>query len=955
MNSPLPFDEDLNILFVSHDAARAGSQILLLDIMEWIKQHTRIRFKILLIRGGVLLDRFRDLADCLVVEEIRQKELIAAEIRKFTGDAITLVYANTVVSGRILEGLRYLNCPVVTHVHELEKSIKRFAGPEVMAKTIAFTDKYIAASPQVKENLVINHGIDAADIQVVNAFIKPQGAPPAETARMNARTSLGLPSDKKLVFGCGTLDWRKGADIFVELASWIKKNTTEKFHFYWIGPGGTDNYIDPGMEKSGPLKTFKQYLNELDVADTVSFLGERQNPRAFFQAGDIFALPSREDPFPLVCLEAANCGLPVVCFDGVGGMPDFVEDDCGFVVPYPKVEEMAGKIARLMREPELCRKLGNNGYGKLMDRHVVGIAVPHILNIISGNFLRRKDDVRGSTYQHKAAIGDTHNMTGSKINSGESPVTRPGVTENYSTQNRQASVQEERRNTADFDDPEAVRAIAFYLPQYHAIPENDEWWGKGFTEWNKVVRATPLFAGHYQPHLPTDLGFYDLRVPEVRAEQAALARRYGISGFCYHYYWFGGKRLLERPFEEVLNSGEPDFPFCLCWANENWTRRWDGMDQDILIAQKHSPEDDIAFIHSIIPAFRDPRYIRIHGRPLLLVYQPGLLPNASATAARWRKECEAEGVGNPYLCMIQSASSADPRLINFDAAVEFPPRNISISLRPTFPFKGKLGNYEELIETALRRPTPPFTWFRGVVPSWDNTPRRGEAGLVYHGSRPQLYDHWLSSIVQWTQENRAPGERLVFINAWNEWGEGCHLEPDDYFGHGYLEATRAVLQKQNSSSKGRLTADQIMLDAVAHLQAGRFKEAETLYQQVLVQQPNHPGALHVLGLLKYQNGDLQRALELIERAIAAKPDFAEAYKNAANIYAELDQLDNAINNYRQAIAITPDLVEAHVNLGMVYQTLQRPDEARRHYQIALEIKPDLDEVRGKLAEVTLSP
>jgi lipopolysaccharide biosynthesis protein len=502
---------------------------------------------------------------------------------------------------------------------------------------------------------------------------------------------------------------------------------------------------------------------------------------------------------------------------------------------------------------------------------------------------------------------------------------------------------------ADFDNPEAVRAIAFYLPQFHPIPENDEWWGKGFTEWTKVSRAAPLFAGHYQPHLPADLGFYDLRVPEVRAEQAALARKYGISGFCYYHYWFAGKRLLERPFADVLKSGEPDFPFCLCWANENWTRRWDGKDQEILIAQKHSPEDDLAFIRDIIPAFRDPRYIRIHGRPLLLVYRVGILPQPQRTAELWRRECMAAGVGNPYLCMVQTSDGVDPRTFGFDAAVEFPPLNISLLQRPTYPFKGNLGLYEDLIEAVLERPAPAFTWFRGVIPSWDNTPRRGEAGMVIHGSRPQLYDHWLTTAVRWTREHRGPGERLVFINAWNEWAEGCHLEPDAFFGHGFLEATRAVMLKEGLPSNENI--NQLLQEAVAHVQADRLTDAEAAYQQVLALQPNHPGALHVLGLLKYQNGDMQRAIELIEKAAEVNPDFADAHKNAANIYAETGQLDKAIAKYRQALSITPDLVEAHVNLGTVYQTLLRFDEARKHYEAALSIDPSLVEARDKLAEV----
>ena len=218
-----------------------------------------------------------------------------------------------------------------------------------------------------------------------------------------------------------------------------------------------------------------------------------------------------------------------------------------------------------------------------------------------------------------------------------------------------------------------VRAIAFYLPQFHPIPENDGWWGPGFTEWSNVTRAQPNFDGHYEPHLPADLGFYDLRVPETREQQAELARAHGIHGFCYYYYWFAGKRLLERPIEEMRASGRPDFPICLCWANENWTRRWDGADREVLIAQNPSPADDERLIRDLLAHFRDPRYIRVGGRPLFMVYRVGVLPDVRASAAIWRDICRREGIGELYLCAAKTYDTGDPAQYGFDAAVEFPP------------------------------------------------------------------------------------------------------------------------------------------------------------------------------------------------------------------------------------------------------------------------------------------
>jgi lipopolysaccharide biosynthesis protein len=347
-----------------------------------------------------------------------------------------------------------------------------------------------------------------------------------------------------------------------------------------------------------------------------------------------------------------------------------------------------------------------------------------------------------------------------------------------------------------------VRLVAFYLPQFHPIPENDAWWGRGFTEWTNVTRALPRFFGHYQPRLPADLGFYDLRLPEILREQAKLARRHGIYGFCFHHYWFGGRRLLERPLDILLAEPDIDLPFCLSWANESWSRTWTGSSTDILIEQRHSPEDDVAFIDSLKPAFRDPRYIRVNDRPILLVYRPSLLPAPRASMKRWRDRLIAAGLGDPFLVMVQSYEQKDPQPYGFDAAVEFPPHKLGFDLplsrKPLFlidpDFRGEVRDYAAMVRRAVEAENPGYTLFRGVCPSWDNEARRPQRGVVFVDSTPKRFGWWLVQACRRAMRENPIGQRFVFINAWNEWAEGTYLEPDRHFGHAYLRETARVLQ-----------------------------------------------------------------------------------------------------------------------------------------------------------------
>ena len=356
---------------------------------------------------------------------------------------------------------------------------------------------------------------------------------------------------------------------------------------------------------------------------------------------------------------------------------------------------------------------------------------------------------------------------------------------------------------------------AFYLPQFHPIKENNEWWGEGFTEWTNVRPAQPLYDGHYQPHEPDPdggLGYYDLReTSEVMSRQIELAKNYGVEGFCFYFYWFAGHRLLETPLLNLLEDTSLDVPFCLCWANENWSRRWDGNDTDILMAQDHSAEDDIAFISYVSKYLKDPRYRRIDGKPVLLVYRPIELPNAKDTAKRWRKWCRQNGVGDIYLAYTQSFENNDPRDYGFDGAVEFPPNNsappdLTDSITPlSDEFCGKVYDWDIFPTRSDNMASPDYPLFRSVCPAWDNTARRKQGGAVFKNSTPDRYRHWLSNVLaETTARIKNQSERLVFINAWNEWAEGAHLEPDARYGHAYLEATRTALIENGAVKQKRI-------------------------------------------------------------------------------------------------------------------------------------------------------
>jgi len=359
-----------------------------------------------------------------------------------------------------------------------------------------------------------------------------------------------------------------------------------------------------------------------------------------------------------------------------------------------------------------------------------------------------------------------------------------------------------------------VKPIALYLPQFHAIPENDAWWGNGFTEWTNVKKTSPRFESHHQPHVPLDGDYYSLDDLDVMRRQAELAKAYGIYAFCFYHYWFNGKLLLEKPLHRWLGAKDIDFPFCLSWANENWTRRWDGKEKCLLIGQEYNLEDDRAHIRYLMQFFKDERYIKIDNKPMLLMYRSESHPLIKEATALWREEVIKAGFDGLYLIRMENFEQGiDPASHGFDAGMEFAPERASsgvkllkdnkssylfhkalhaLGIKPDKRYENGLYDYDRLVRGMTGKERPSYPYFRCACPAWDNSARRKKNAVIYVNSSPEKFEKWLEFTKEWSEEN-LPGElQYTFINAWNEWAEGCHLEPDTKWQYGYLQAVKNV-------------------------------------------------------------------------------------------------------------------------------------------------------------------
>lgn len=470
-----------------------------------------------------------------------------------------------------------------------------------------------------------------------------------------------------------------------------------------------------------------------------------------------------------------------------------------------------------------------------------------------------------------------------------------------------------------------ARVLAYYLPQFHPNAENDRWWGTGFTEWTNLSRGVPRFADHYQPRIPRDLGHYRLDNEAPLREQARMARQSGIEGFIFYHYWFNRKRLLDTPMETLLNCPDIDLPFCLMWANESWSRRWDGSETDVLIAQDYQEEDDEALIDDLARHMRDPRYIRIETHPLFMIYRPGTIPEAPSRIDRWRKLFKARHNLSPIMIMAQAFDDHDPRPFELDGAIEFPPHKLTLDCTPIEnrvqildeDMTARVYDYAELVGKALADPAPEFPRIRTVCPSWDNDARRQGAGLVLHGSTPRLYEGWLSETICQARVHPFHGEAIVCVNAWNEWAEGAYLEPDIHFGSAYLNATaRAVTGFQSSFAPHRLLL--IGHDAFpAGAQMLLLSIGETLRR-------NHGVEITFILL---GGGDLLGRYRQVGTVEILKPNTNAGRERLQSLHDE--GFTNALVNSAASTWLAPDLASAGIEFTLLIHEL--PGMLKHHH------------------------
>lgn len=900
-------DNKIRILFVGHSPYFFGAEQSFLTLLEGLDRN---RFEpVVCLPGnlpeGILQTRLRDLGlktyciesperwidfavNCHPLEGlIEEAHTVDAYREIIINEKIDLVYSNTItkISGALAAKL--CNVPHIYHVREILENhplSSAFADATTFRIVSHLSEHVITNSTFVQryfEDLCCRDRITT----VYNAIESARFAKPERSLKL--RQELGLNKNEPLIGILGTVHSHKNHEDLINALSVMKER------------GLAAKVVVIGHIMRDYYEHLVCLIERLGIKDQVLFLPFRDDIVDIIPDLDLLVVCSLAEPFGRTTIEAMAAGIPVVATD-TGASPEIVVDGVtGFLVPLHNPERMADAIQEIVSDRSKAKEMGRAGSLRVAEvfnvhNYVTGIErvleetfeqtpsrakershtgveelISQLKSIITVNDL---ESLRDQLQHLELANGVDHPYdqgTGNKLVAGLLEMASAATVAGSTTP---SSPVESKGGGAEAD---VLRLIAMYLPQYHPIPENDQWWGKGFTEWRNVAKAKPLFKGHYQPHIPADLGFYDLRAEETRIAQADLAREYGVHGFCYYHYWFNGHRLLERPLEEVLKSGKPDFPFCVCWANENWTRRWDGEEQHVLMKQVYSEEDDRAHIKDLFRFFEDARYIRVNGKPVFLVYRTENLPDPKRTTAIWREEARRAGLGELYLIRVESVGGCDPALIGFDAALEFAPdwkkkgQRIMPEQEQKVPGmellnevykKNYVHSYDNLADEMMAKPAENYKWFRCATPSWDNSARRQDGANIFIGSTPEKYRKWLDHIVAYTKTRFKGDEQIAFVNAWNEWAEGNHLEPDLKNGRAYLEATKSVIEKQEGAALLQPATRQV---AVSQFQ----QELHKLQQQLATVEREKTAITGALVALKEQLAEKEEQLASREARI----------------------------------------------------------------------------------------
>ncbi|MCG6203886.1 glycoside hydrolase family 99-like domain-containing protein [Rhodopseudomonas sp. HC1] len=578
----------------------------------------------------------------------------------------------------------------------------------------------------------------------------------------------------------------------------------------WLYRPALDTFMQRGLKRLAPFAVILNARNAEEWARAVRTLGTLPEDLRY----DLF-LSGRED-FDVASLPAGVVSLNYLGrADEEGDAAQFLRIATSGVLdsyraiawicdegPHGDAEraEILGQLSSFVQDAN-CGLIaatvttGGTSYDE-STRHAMNIALPRLGLRPSNDAMRADGPVVLVKPYLVRALGST--LSQDEIASGKFPGRRSvlGVL-SYAAHEAGMTLARTAQLTLPTKSRE-VKVVAFYLPQFHPVEENNRWWGPGFTEWTNVVRGRQSFRHHYQPRRPADLGYYDLRLEAVHAEQARLARMFGVHGFCFYYYWFDGKKILDLPFKTLFESSV-DIGFCLCWANENWSRNWDGQNKYVLLEQNYSIESNRDLIRDLINYMRDPRWIRHEGKPVFLVYRISIIPEWRETAQMWREECRAAGLGEIHLCAVRfglEPLTGQPEEHGLDSYVIFPPHESKrVDLRGevldlTGSFNGEIFSYDAVVDGDIARFDSGYDWpvHRGAMLAWDNTARRLTDARVFHGATPYGFRRWMKNIfAQERQHNNAPAS-MVFVNAWNEWAEGTYLEPDERWGMSSLEA-----------------------------------------------------------------------------------------------------------------------------------------------------------------------